>query len=141
VPERLIILAVLAIAVTLAIVATKQWSARRVQAVTDSTPVGTLWEALKETPDGRKTLVTFSSPSCAACHTAQAPAIRKVEEQIGNATLRVIKVDAASQPDVARAFGVVTVPSTVVLGPAGQVVAVNQGFAPTIKLVEQLQRI
>jgi thioredoxin-like negative regulator of GroEL len=53
--------------------------------------------------------------------------------------VRVIKVDAARQPQVARAFGVLTVPSTVVLAPSGNVVAVNHGFAPTGRLVEQLQ--
>jgi hypothetical protein len=31
-----------------------------------------------------------------------------------------------------------TVPSTVVLAPAGNIVAINQGFAPTNKLVEQI---
>jgi hypothetical protein len=34
---------------------------------------------------------------------------------------------------------VMTVPSTAVLAPAGQVVAINQGFAPTRTLIEQLQ--
>jgi len=37
-------------------------------------------------------------------------------------------VDAAEKPEVARAFGVLTVPSTAVLAPKGHLVAVNQGF-------------
>jgi thioredoxin-like negative regulator of GroEL len=53
--------------------------------------------------------------------------------------VRVIRIDASRQPHVARAFGVVTVPSTVILEPAGRVVAINQGFAPSTRLIEQLQ--
>ncbi|HTD76601.1 MAG TPA: thioredoxin family protein, partial [Chloroflexota bacterium] len=98
-----------------------------------------LWEALGETPDGRRAVVAFSTPSCAACHTAQAPAIQVAEQQLGASSVRVIRVDASRQPEVARAFGVLTVPSTVVLEPAGRVVAVNQGFAPSRRLIEQLQ--
>src|ERR1700694_5090708 len=98
------------------------------------------WDSLGETPDGRPTLVTFSTPSCAACRAAQAPAVNLVEQRLGTSEVRVIRVDAALHPEVARAFGVQTVPSTVVLAPAGRVVAVNQGFAPSRRLVEQLQR-
>jgi hypothetical protein len=53
----------------------------------------------------------------------------------------VIPVDAARRPEVARAFGILTVPSTVVIGAAGkQIVAINQGFAPSGRLLEQLRR-
>jgi thiol-disulfide isomerase/thioredoxin len=137
--ERLILLAVLVVLLTLAVVATRRWAARRSRRLRDSKATGPLWDSLGATPDGRGTLVTFSSPSCAACHTAQVPAVYKVEEQLGAANVRVIKVDAASQHQVARAFGVLTVPSTVVLARSGNVVAVNHGFAPTGRLVEQLQ--
>jgi len=137
--ERLILLVALVVLLTLAGVATRRWAARRNRRLRDSKATGPLWDSLGATPDGRGTLVTFSSPSCAACHTAQVPAVYRVEEQLGAANVRVIKVDAASQPQVARAFGVLTVPSTVVLAPSGNVVAVNHGFAPTVRLVEQLQ--
>ena len=137
--ERLILLAALGVLLTLAVVATRRWAARRSRRLRDSKATGPLWDSLGATPDGRGTLITFSSPSCAACHTAQVPAAYKVEQQLGAANVRVIKVDAASQPQVARAFGVLTVPSTVVLAPSGNVVAVNHGFAPTGRLVKQLQ--
>jgi thioredoxin-like negative regulator of GroEL len=98
------------------------------------------WSALGVEPDGRRTLISFSTPSCAACHKAQTPAIQIAQERIGAAAIRVIPVDAAEQPQVAKAFGVMTVPSTVIVAAAGQVVAVNQGFVPSTRLVEQLQR-
>ena len=50
-----------------------------------------------------------------------------------------VHVDAAHQPEIAGAFGILTVPSTVVLDPDGRVAAVNHGFASTQQLVRQLQ--
>jgi hypothetical protein len=47
-------------------------------------------------------------------------------------------VAAFSTPSCA-AFGVLTLPSTAILGSAGSLVALNQGFAPTPKLIERLQ--
>ena len=134
--ERLAIIVLVAVMVTAAVLVIRRWNARRVIELIAQAP---LWDALGESPDGRRTLVAFSTPSCAACHTAQAPAIKAVEQQLGAAEIRVIKVDASKQPEVARAFGVLTVPSTVVLEPAGRVVAINQGFAPSRRLIEQLE--
>jgi hypothetical protein len=133
-PERLAILALVGIGVFAAVLVVRSWNRRKVQGLIGQS----LWDSLGEIPDGRHTLVTFSTPSCSACHQAQAPAVSAVKNQMD--TLRVIHVDAARQPEVARAFGVLTVPSTAVLAPKGHLVAVNQGFAPSNKLVEQLQR-
>jgi len=135
-PERLAIVALVAVALPVTVVVVRRWNASRVATLPSAAP---LWEALGETPDGRRAVVAFSTPSCAACHTAQAPAIQLAEQQLGASSVRVIRVDASRQPEVARAFGVLTVPSTVVLEPAGRVVAVNQGFAPSRRLIEQLQ--
>ena len=137
--ERLLLLLGVAVAVAVAIVVVRAWSRRRIQGVTQSAGAEA-WTNLGQAPDGRRALVSFSTPSCAACHTAQAPAVKAVEAHLGPEVVRVIKIDAARQPDIARAFGVLTVPSTIVLAPSGQVVAVNQGFAPSGRLVEQLQR-
>ena len=134
--ERLILVVVLAAILAVAILAVRAWSASQT-AMTQR--IGPAWDALGERPDGRPTLVAFSTPSCTACHKAQAPAIALVREQLGLDHLRVIRIDAARQPDVARAFGVLTVPSTVVIGTDGdQIVAINRGFAPSGRLLEQL---
>src|SRR6266851_5165559 len=137
--ERFLLLLALIAAVALTVLVVRAWNRRQVHSLQQAT--GTkAWDHLGEAPDGRRTLVSFSTPSCAACHTAQAPAVKAVEAKLGPSTVRVIRVDAARRPEVARAFGVLTVPSTIVLAPTGQVVAVNQGFAPSGRLVEQLQR-
>jgi hypothetical protein len=135
-PERLAIVIVVAIALTSGVIAIRWWSARRLGALRLADP---LWDALGLSPDGRRTLIAFSSPSCGVCHRAQAPAIKVVEQQLGEDSVRVVRIDAAHQPDVARAFGVLTVPSTVVLEAAGRVIAVNHGFAPSRRLIEQIQ--
>jgi thioredoxin-like negative regulator of GroEL len=137
--ERLALLMAFAVLIVLAVLLVRSWNTRRVRGVLGG-PSSAVWDSLGEAPDGRRTLVTFSTPSCAACHAAQAPAVSAVEERLGAAQVRVIRVDAARRPEVAHAFGVLTVPSTVVLARAGRVVAINQGFAPTGHLLEQLQR-
>ncbi len=137
-PERIALLLAIATASVVAIYLVRRWNSQRVAAL-QASPLD--WTKLGIQPDGRRTLIAFSTPSCAACHQAQAPAIDLVRLQIGDERLRVVKVDAARQPEVARAFGILTVPSTVVVAADSRlVVAVNQGFAPSARLVEQLQR-
>jgi thioredoxin-like negative regulator of GroEL len=138
--ERFAILVALGALIALAVVAMRAWNGRRLRHLLATSNAAPFWDSLGEAPDGRPTLVTFSTPSCAACRSAQAPAVSAVEERLGVSAVRVIRVDAALRPEIASAFGVQTVPSTVVLAPAGRVVAVNQGFAPSRRLVEQLQR-
>ncbi len=67
-----------------------------------------LWEALGASPDGRPTVVAFSTPSCAACHTAQRPALAALRARAGE-EVRVLDVDATERPEAARAFGILTV--------------------------------
>jgi hypothetical protein len=135
--ERVLLIAVLSLVVVAAVLLVRRWNAGRQRQLQQSAPD---WAALGAEPDGRRTLIAFSTPSCAACHQAQAPAIDLVRKQLGEDAVRVIRVDAARQPQAARAFGILTVPSTVVVTAGGQqIVAVNQGFAPSTRLVQQLQ--
>src|SRR5436190_17074872 len=100
-PERLLILTLVAVALSTGVLVARRWNARRVRTLAESG--GSLWQALGEEPDGRHALVAFSTPSCAACHHAQAPAIQVAEQHLGPSTVRVIRVDASAQPAVARA--------------------------------------
>lgn len=136
--ERLALVLLLA-ALTVAIVfAIRRWNFRHIGLVREGRPD---WTVLGVEPDRRRTLIAFSTPSCAACHTAQAPAIDRVRDQLGDEALRVIRVDAAKEPAVASAFGIMTVPATVVLAAGGErILAVNQGFAPSARLAQQLEQ-
>jgi len=135
--ERVLLLVAVAALVLAAVVLVRAVaSVRRRRLLQESAEP--LWDSLGMQPDGRPTLVAFSTRSCAACHTAQAPAVRLVQDSLGQAKLRVVSIDAASRPTVAKTFGIMTVPSTVVLAPSGQVLAINHGFAPSDKLSRQL---
>jgi thiol-disulfide isomerase/thioredoxin len=136
--ERLLILGAAGIGVALGIALVRWYARTRAQRLR-TLAGGVLLQRLGAQADGRRFLVTFSTPSCAACHTAQAPAVAAVEKQVGQARVRVVHVDAAHQPDIANAFGIMTVPSTVVLDPSGRVAAINHGFTPSQQLLRQLQ--
>ncbi len=136
--ERVVILLGVVTVLTLTVVVARawaRWQARWLLAV----PGSVLLHALEAESDGRPSIVTFSTPSCAACYTAQAPAVEHVARQLGADNLRIFRVDAASRPEIARTFGVLTVPSSVVLDANGRITAVNHGFAPSQKLIQQLQ--
>jgi thioredoxin-like negative regulator of GroEL len=136
--ERLVVLVALAALIFASLLLVRAWAFARRQRLLAQTPTRA-WDSLGVAPDGRPALVAFSTPSCAACHTAQVPALQLVEQEIGPSNVRLVSIDAARQPNVAQAFGILTVPSTVVLGSTGQVLAVNHGFAPSEKLTAQLQ--
>jgi thioredoxin 1 len=137
--ERLLLIALGSLLLMAAIFVARTWARASKQRLM-TIPGTLLLDHLGASVDGRSTLVAFSTPSCAACHTAQAPAVSDVERHVGAQQVRVVHVDAARQPAVAEAFGIMTVPSTVVLDPSGRVTAVNHGFAPSQQLVKQLQR-
>lgn len=134
--ERAAVLVAFAFLASLVVWAVRRWTVRA-SARKRGGLATRLWAALGEEPDARTAIVAFSTPSCAACHTAQLPALRAAEERLGAAAIRIVRVDAASRPEVARAFGVMTVPSTVVLAASGTVVAANHGFASADRLATQ----
>jgi thioredoxin-like negative regulator of GroEL len=137
--ERFLIVLSLALVVAAAVVAVRAWSGRQVARLRAGETRG-LWNALGESPDGRPSLVVFSTPSCTACRTAQHPAVEAVEARFGGA-LRILKVDLSRRPAVGHAFKVLTAPSTVVLGGDGRVGSFNHGFAPADQLAAQVSAV
>jgi thioredoxin-like negative regulator of GroEL len=137
--ERSLLVLTLAVIVVAAVYAVRAWSGRRVAGLTAGQTQG-LWNALGEFPDGRPSLVVFSTPSCTACRTAQRPAVEAVEARFGEA-LRVLKVDLSRRPAVGHAFRVLTAPSTVVLSGDGRVLSFNHGFAPAEQLATQISAV
>src|SRR6202165_5562181 len=137
--ERAVVLAVAAAAgaaITLAV----RWWARRGVAGLRRAPTDGLWTALGASPDGRPSLVVFSTPSCTVCRTAQYPAVESVEATFGSA-LRVLRVDLSRQPAAAAAFKVLTAPSTALLPRDGRVGSFNHGFAPAEQLTARLSAV
>ncbi len=66
------------------------------------------------------------------CRTHQEPALAKLSG------VRVDKVDAIAERDLADRFQVYTLPTTVVMSPEGTALHVNYGYAAASKLERQL---
>jgi thioredoxin 1 len=85
-------------------------------------------------------LVYFTTPDCAPCKTVQRPAIERVTNILGE-KLEVIEINAYEQPDLAKTWGVMSVPTTFVLDARGEARYVNNGVARAEKLLEQIQTL
>ena len=79
----------------------------------------------------------FSSTTCAVGHTAQRPALDAMTAQLDR-PLPIREIDVAQEPEVARRYRVMSLPTTIVLGGGGDVVAINVGFASAEKLATQI---
>jgi thioredoxin 1 len=85
-------------------------------------------------------LVYFTTPDCAPCKTVQRPAIDRVSNLLGE-KLEVVEINAYEQPDLARTWGVLSVPTTFVIDKRGEARYVNNGVARAEKLLEQIQAL
>lgn len=101
-----------------------------------SNNVFTLFKTLPNKP----VLVYFTTPDCAPCKTVQRPAIDRVSNLLGE-RLQVVEIDATEQPDLAKVWGVLSVPTTFVLDAQGEARYVNNGVVRAEKLLEQIQTL
>jgi len=101
-----------------------------------SSNVFTLFKKLPNKP----VLVYFTTPDCAPCKTVQRPAIDRVSYMLGE-KLHVIEIDATERPDLAKTWGVMSVPTTFLLDAQGEARYVNNGVARAEKLLEQIQTL
>ena len=92
-----------------------------------------------ELPD-KPVLVYFTTPDCVPCKTVQRPAIERISSLLGE-KLQVVEIDATQQPDLAKTWGVMSVPTTFVLDLRGEARYVNNGVARAEKLLEQIQTL
>ena len=83
------------------------------------------------------TLLYFSGDHCSPCRLQQAPIFDSLRQSLGSRA-RFQEYDAVENPDLARQYRVLTVPTTVVVAPDGDVVAVNYGVTQAEKLRHQL---
>ncbi len=89
---------------------------------------------------GHPAILYFSSPDCAPCKTLQSPTIRKVCSEYGE-RLQLLEVDVTQHPDVAKKWGVVTLPTTYILDQNGQPKEINLGIARAEKIRSQVEHI
>lgn len=87
--------------------------------------------------DDHPLVLAFSTPDCVPCRTAQKPALEQLQRRFpGRVDVR--EVDATVHPELADRFGILTVPSTVLVAADGRILAVNYGLARADKLTAQL---
>lgn len=87
---------------------------------------------------GRPSIIYFTTPDCVPCKTVQRPALQNALSQLGE-TFQLIEVNAYEKPDLARQWGVLSVPTTFILDSTGKPRYVNFGVTPAEKLVRQLK--
>jgi thiol-disulfide isomerase/thioredoxin len=92
------------------------------------------------TPPNKPVIVYFTTPDCAPCKTIQRPALKQLSALMGE-NLEVVEIDASEQPDLARTWGVMSVPTTFLLDAHGEARYVNHGVTRAEKLMEQLQNL
>jgi len=85
-------------------------------------------------------IVYFTTPDCAPCKTVQRPALDKLMTLLGE-KLHVVEIDATERPDLAKTWGVMSVPTTFLLNAKGEARYVNNGVARAEKLMEQIQTL
>ncbi len=81
---------------------------------------------------GEPYILYFTGDGCTVCKTHQEPALAKLPG------VRVDRVDAVAERELAERFNVYTLPNTVVMGADGKPIHVNYGYAPAPKLRQQL---
>jgi len=90
--------------------------------------------------DGTPAILYFTTPACVPCKTIQRPAIHRLQKLMGD-RLQVVEVDASAQPDIARQWGVMSVPTTFIIDPQGQPRHVNHGVTTADQLLDQIRHI
>lgn len=96
--------------------------------------------SLFNTFPNKPVLIYFTTPTCAPCKTVQRPAIEKIAKLFGE-KLHVVEIDATERPDLAKTWGVMSVPTTFLLDSRGEARYVNNGVTRAEKLMEQIQTL
>lgn len=89
-------------------------------------------------PEGKVSIVYFSSPGCALCRVSQKPVLERLIADADSDTLELVSVDVETYPDIARDWGVATVPCTCIIDGNGEVRNVNNGLATEHALRKQI---
>ncbi|QPC85075.1 thioredoxin family protein [Phototrophicus methaneseepsis] len=94
---------------------------------------------LANVPSNSATIVYFTTPGCIPCRTQQQPALEKLKSEMGD-SVYIVKVDASEDPETAKRWGVMSAPTTFILGRDGKPSAVNYGAADAATLRQQVTK-
>ncbi len=93
-----------------------------------------------ELTDGRPVILYFTTAQCAQCRLQQTPILERLLAELSHSVV-LRRVDALAHEDLARRYGVLTVPTTVILDAQGRPRAINHGLATAERLREQLRQL
>lgn len=83
-------------------------------------------------------ILYFTGENCTICEVAQRPALTRLVAAMPGVVIR--EIDIAVEPDLARGYRVMTLPTTIVMGSGGAVAAINTGFASDARLRAQVEQ-
>ena len=95
---------------------------------------------LQEWKAGVAGILYFTTPGCSTCKSVQRPALARLKE-MAQIDFQVVEINAVEQPELAKEWGVLSVPMTFILNSSGVAQDVNIGAASAEKLASQLQNI
>lgn len=130
--ERMVILGIGIVAATVVCVGWRLWQQRRLAVLREVTAPVHLPPGVA---GGKPTVLYFTTTACAQCRLQQAPILAQLQNKVDVA---VHKLDAIEQEALAQLYGIMTVPTTVVLDAQLRPVAINHGVAPLHKLQGQV---
>ncbi len=132
--ERLFLLALLAL-LSLAAVGLWRWRTQRRAVALSRLPAPDCLRDLDLRPV--PAVIYFTTPTCSQCRLQQTPILQRLSAEWGD-DVHLCKVDAVAYEELARYFGILTVPSTVVLDATLRTVAINHGLATAEQLRAQV---
>jgi hypothetical protein len=130
--ERLLILGLVIGLAGVAWLLWRWWETRQIEELqTLNLPVPLAQQVTAGTP----AVLYFSTEACVQCRLQQTPVLERFTAETG---IVVHKLDAVLQAELADFYGVMTVPTTVVLDRQRRPVSINYGLASLAKLTEQV---
>jgi thioredoxin-like negative regulator of GroEL len=96
--------------------------------------VGTVLEG---THGNMPSVLYFTGEACTICHTAQRPALRALAPTL-DPGIEIREIDIAVEPELARRYRVMSLPTIIVLDAAGEITDINVGFTTGEVLRRQL---
>ena len=130
-PERALILTIALIVSGSLILLWRRYNRYRTTRLAADTAPQSVRELVKDSP----AILYFTTQDCTQCRFQQSPILERLSQQ---ARIAVYAIDAVAQQDLARFYGVMTVPSTVLLNPQLKPVAINHGLATSERLHRQI---
>lgn len=92
---------------------------------------------LADVPDGARTIVYFTTPTCAPCRLQVTPTLETLKSELGE-SLHIVRVDATTAPEDATRWGVLSVPTLFILGADGRPKHVHNGVVAASVLRTEL---